>query len=105
MGEDQAHEQHNKVIKEDGGCVRLFTNDHDILEWAITSPFIMELHDIETLNPNKVDQNYHEDNETNEKEYIFDSSCNLVKLQKSVPRRSPRFGAPKQIGGGRKISK
>ena len=71
MGEDQAHEQHNKVIKEDGGCVGLFANDHAILEWAITSPFIMELLDNET--PNKDDKKHHEDNDTYERVFIADS--------------------------------
>ena len=50
MGEDQAHEQHNKVIKEDGGCVGLFAITHAILEWAISSPFIIELLNNETVN-------------------------------------------------------
>ena len=52
MGEDQAHKQHNKVIKEDGGCVGLFANTPAILEWAISSPFIIEIVNNETVMDN-----------------------------------------------------
>ena len=31
MGEDQAHEQHNKVIKDDGGAVGIFDNEQAVL--------------------------------------------------------------------------
>ena len=63
MGEDQAHKQHNKVIKEDGGCVRLFANTRAILEWATSSPFIIEQLNNETVNHDDLNANHHEDND------------------------------------------
>ena len=38
MGEDQAHEQHNKIFKEDGGGVGPFDKYHAVLEWSLTVP-------------------------------------------------------------------
>ena len=72
MGEDQAHEQHEQVIKEDGSLVGHFANTHAILEWAISSPFIIELLNNETVN-NDVDDHHHEDNDAYEK--TFRSDC------------------------------
>ena len=40
MGKDQAHEQHNKIIKEDGGSVGLFDNYHVTLEWSLSTLYI-----------------------------------------------------------------
>ena len=73
MGEDQTHEQHNKVIKEDGGCVGLFANTHAILELAISSPFIIELLNNDTVNHDDLNANHHEDNDAYEK--TFRSDC------------------------------
>ena len=61
MGENQTHEQHNKIIKEDGGGVGLFDNHHAILEWSLTVPYISQMLD------NKLhqdDQSHREDNDT-----------------------------------------
>ena len=66
MGEDQAHEQHDKVIKEDGGCVGHFAYTHAILELAISSPVIIELLNNETVN-HDLNPNHHEDNDAYEK--------------------------------------
>ena len=70
MGEDQAHKQHNKVIKEDGGCVGLTL----VLfwSWAISSPFIMELLNNETVNHDELNANHHEDNDAYEKTFLSD---------------------------------
>ena len=70
MGEDQVHEQHNKVIKEDGGCVGLFANTCAIL-WAISSPFIIELLNNETVNHDDLNANHHEDNDAYEKRFVL----------------------------------
>ena len=43
IGEDQAHEQNNKVVKEDGGAVGLFDNKKAIMEWAIAGPAISRM--------------------------------------------------------------
>ena len=73
MGDDQAHKQHSKVIKEDGGCVGLFANTHAILEWAISSSFIIELLNNETVNHDDLNANHHEDNDEYKK--TFRSDC------------------------------
>ena len=61
MGEDQSHEQNNKIIKGDGGTIGIFNKD-SILDWAITGPIIAQL-----LNQpeavNKEMKHHHEDTE------------------------------------------
>ena len=69
MREDQAHEQHNKIIKEDGGGVGRFDNFHAILEWSLTVPYISQMLD------NELDQDvqsYREDNVTFERKFVSD---------------------------------
>ena len=61
MGEDQVYEQHNKIIKEDGGGVGLFDNNHAILEWSLTVLYISQMLDNEV---EQDDQSHREDNDT-----------------------------------------
>ena len=69
MGEDQAHEQHNKIIKGDGGGVGLFDNYHALLEWSLTVPYISQMLDSE-LHQN--DQSHREGNDTFERKFVSD---------------------------------
>ena len=69
MGEDQANEQHNKIIKEDGVGVGLFDNYHAILEWSLTVPYISQMLDNEH---DQDDQNHREDNATFERKFVSD---------------------------------
>ena len=73
MGDDQAHEQHNKVIKEDGGGVGLFDKSNAILEWTLTAPYIAQLLDDAVVND---DQNHHEDNDRFERTFL--SNCEAL---------------------------
>lgn len=72
MGEDQAHEQHNKVIKDDGGAVGIFDNEQAVLQWAISGPAISKL-----LEPQEEtsfqERSHHEDTEAFEKKFRSDS--------------------------------
>ena len=61
------------VIKEDGGCVGLFANTHAILKWVISSPFIIELLNNETVNHDDLNANRHEDKVAYDK--TFRSDC------------------------------
>ena len=69
MGEDQAHEQHNTIIKEDGGGVGLFDNYHAILEWSLTVPYISQMLDNEL---DQDDQSHREDNVTFKRKFVSD---------------------------------
>ena len=71
MGEDQAHEQHNKVIKESGGAVGIFDNDQAILEWAISGPAISKL--IEPKESANQVKSHHEDTDAYEKKFLSDT--------------------------------
>ena len=71
MGEYQAHEQHNKVIKESGGAVGIFDNDQAILEWAISGPAISKL--IEPKESANQVKSHHEDTDAYEKKFLSDT--------------------------------
>ena len=79
MGEDQAHEQHNKIIKENGGGIGIFTNPKAILEWSLTSSFISDM----LLEKNEDDSSlHHENNDRYETTYRNDCDS-LYKSWKS----------------------
>ena len=73
MGEDQSHEQHNKIIKEDGGGVGLLDNYHAILEWSLTVPYISQMIDNEL---DQDDQSHREVNDTFERNFVSD--CDVL---------------------------
>ena len=69
MGKDQAHEQHNKIIKEDGGGVGLFDNYHAIIELSLTVPYVSQMLDNEL---DQDDQSHREDNDPFERKFVSD---------------------------------
>ena len=72
MGEDQAHEQHNKVIKEDGGAVGLFDNEHAVVQWAISGPTISQI--LHNPGPDKTTR-HHEDTVSFERKFKNDCTA------------------------------
>ena len=72
MGEDQAHEQHNKIIKDDGGAVGLFDNAHAVAEWAVAGPAISKLLETEDINRTRT---HHEDTKQFESKFIKDCTA------------------------------
>ena len=54
IGEDQAHEQQNKIVKIDGGAIGILENDDALQEWATADPQIAEILEI-AQNVNRVD--------------------------------------------------
>ena len=69
IGEDQAQEQNNKLIKADGGVVGILDNEAALLNWVTSGPVIAKL--IESVNPNQnSDKDYHhEDTDSFEKSF------------------------------------
>ena len=70
MAEDQAHEQHNKLIKDDSGAVGIFDNNHAIPEWAIAGPVISKMLNSSTSQ----DATYHHE-DTSAYEGKFKNDC------------------------------
>ena len=73
IAEDHAHEQNNKVIKDDGGAIGLFDTPSALQEWATTMPYIADIIEESKLtNSQKNKSSHHEDTDAYEEQFRID---------------------------------
>ena len=77
IGEDQAHEQNNKLIKADEGVVGILDTEAALLNWVTSGPVIAKL--IKSVNPNENTDKDHHHKDTDSFETKFrDEKKNLL---------------------------
>ena len=82
MGIDQAHEQNNKILKDDGGIIGILDNPTALLKWAICGPVICEmLKEGEETEKGHSPSLHHEDNDTFEEKFQHDRDLLVASFQ------------------------
>ena len=84
MGIDQAHEQNNKILKDDGGIIGILDNPTALLKWAICGPVIchmLENEEEENGNEGLFSSLHHEDNDAFEKKFQHDRDSFVSSFQ------------------------
>ena len=67
MGIDQAYEKNNKILKTDGGVIRILDNPTALLKWAICGPVISEI--LKEEEDGSLPELHHEDTAGFEKDF------------------------------------
>ena len=82
MGIDQAHEQNNKILKDDGGIIGILDNPTALLKWAICGPVICEMFkEGEETEKGHSPSLHHEDNDTFEEKFQHDRDLLVASFQ------------------------
>ena len=82
MGIDQAHEQNNKILKDDGGIIGILNNPTALLKWAICGTVICQmLKEGEETDDGHSPSLHHEDNDTFEEKFQHDRELLVASFQ------------------------